>query len=256
MTDIEKIRNTFFAVYACKNRMEILKAFFKGQEPTKVILNNGIQINSLEGPLSAVRLIFGNEVYNPRNLPIQKNDIVVDIGANVGIFTLYASCKTKNAIYAFEPYDENFEFLNKNIYLNNLDYIFTYRLAVTDKIGTAKLFLSETCEGHMLYDHVIKGKLENYIEVPATTLQEIMDNNGLHRIDFLKLDCEGQEGTILKSTPQTYLAKVKKIAMEFHDNLSVYKHNFIQRILDENDFFTNLIWNGKSSYGYIYAWKK
>jgi FkbM family methyltransferase len=254
MIDIEILKNSLFVIQACRNRMEIVKAYLKRQEPAKIILNNGLQIIGAEGPLWAARLIFGDEVYNPWNFLIQENDIVVDIGANIGVFALYAACKTKNAVYAYEPYPENFESLVQNIHLNNLDHIHPFRLAVTDEIGEAMLFLSETCEGHMVYDNIIKGKLDHYINVPTITLQEIIEFNELERIDFLKMDCEGQEGAILKSTPGIYLKKIKKIVLEFHDALSDYKHQFIQKILVENGFDTKLIWDGKSHYGYIYAW--
>jgi Ni,Fe-hydrogenase I small subunit len=98
-------------------------------------------------------------------------------------------------------------------------------------------------------------KPETYVEVPTTTLQEIMDSNNLERIDFLKLECEGAESSILHSTPGDYLKRVKKIAMEFHDHLSALNHQDIQKLLEEVGFTTRLKWDGKSPLGYMYAWR-
>ncbi len=95
--------------------------------------------------------------------------------------------------------------------------------------------------------------MENYIEVHAITLQRIMDDNNLERIDFLKLDCEGSEGSILMSTPRGYLERIQKVAMEFHDNVSQLKHDEIQRLMEEVGFVTSLVWDGDSPFGYLYG---
>ena len=51
--------------------------------------------------------------YNPLHLHIERNDIVVDIGANIGIFTVFAASITRKTVYAFEPFPNNFEVLRK-----------------------------------------------------------------------------------------------------------------------------------------------
>ncbi len=192
-------KTILIGIHEFKNWRDISIATITGQRPTTVILRNGIQIdapgdNTL---LDMVHEIFFRKAYNPANLPIETNDIVVDIGANIGVFTLFAASRTKNTVYAFEPFPGNVEFLDRNIHTNCLDNVITHKVAVSDKIGRVKLFLSEISGGHLLFDHNIKGKLDKYIEVPAITLQRIMDDNNLERIDFLKLDCEGSEGSIL-----------------------------------------------------------
>lgn len=159
------------------------------------------------------------------------------------------------SMYAFEPFPRNVEFLDRNIRTNGVHNVTTHCVAVSDKIGSAKLFLSRISGGHLLFDHNIKGKLEKYVKVPTITLQRMMDDNCLEQIDFLKLDCEGSEGSILMSTPRDYLQRVRKIAMEFHDNASQLKHDEIQKLLKEIGFVTKLNWNGKSPFGYLYATK-
>lgn len=196
---------------------------------------------------------YFRNVYSPVNFPIKNNDIVVDIGANIGVFTLFAASRTQNTVYAFEPFPKNVEYFNRNINKNGLHNVIIHSVAVSDKIGSAKLFLSEISGGHLLFDHNIKGKLEKYTEVPTITLQKIMDDNNLEKIDFLKLDCEGSEGAILASTPRDYLKRIGNIAMEFHDNVSPLKHDDIKRLLEEAGFVTKLNWSGKSPFGYLYG---
>jgi len=267
--------NVALAARAYENWPEVIAAIAKKQEPAKVILKNGFTIEAEVGLRFLVREIFFTRVYNPSYLPIEDNDIVVDIGANNGIFTLFAASITHNAVHAFEPSPRNIEVLRRNITANGLHHVTAHCYAVSDKPGSAKLFLNAADgQQNLLSDQILPAKIEQYktctdvnyliprndeavtsIEVPTTTLQEIIDSNNLERIDFLKLDCEGAESPILQSTPTSYLQRVRKIAMEFHDHLSELNHNDLQHILESAGFHTRLKWDGRSPLGYMYAWQ-
>ncbi len=162
--------------------------------------------------------------------------------------------KTKNKIYAFEPFPENVEFLKHNIEQNNChNIILVDCVAISDKNGTEKLYISEISGGQLLFDHNIKGQLNRYIEVPSKTLERIIDENVLNQIDFLKMDCEGSEGQILKAAPIGCLERIKKIAMEFHDNVSLLNHDKIVNLLENCGFQCRLKWDGESPFGYLFA---
>ncbi|HYT42261.1 MAG TPA: FkbM family methyltransferase [Methylomirabilota bacterium] len=269
------VGNVVLAARAYENWAEVITATAKRQEPATIILKNGLTIEAEMGLRFVVREIFFKRVYTPAYLPIEDNDIVVDIGANNGVFTIFAASFTHNAIHAFEPSPRNLEFLRRNIAVNKLHQVIVHDCAVSDKVGSAKLFINSP-EGmqNMLSDHILPDKIEqyktrtdvnylilgadkseNYIKVPTTTLPEIMDRNNLDHIDFLKLDCEGAEGGILQSTSTAYFKRVRKIALEFHDHLSELDHSAIQKILERTGFTTRLKWNSKSPLGYIYAWR-
>ena len=264
--------NAVLALENYKNWPEVLLSIATRREPAKVILKSGMQIQAAEHLKFLVSEIFFMKMYNPINLPIGENDIVVDIGAHNGIFTLFAASKTKKMIYAFEPAPASFEFLKRNIETNKLNNVLAYNAAVSGKVGSAKLLLStESDWQHMLVEQINPDKVEEYklifplpgsenpeqcVEVPTTTLQEIIDSNHLEQIDFLKMDCQGSEGLILQSTPQQYLKKIRKIAMEFHNQLSNFDNNDIQKMLEEADFTTELKWDSNSSSeGFLFAWR-
>ncbi|GAC1346442.1 MAG: FkbM family methyltransferase [Ktedonobacteraceae bacterium] len=271
-------KKIFLATQKFKNWPEVITSIVKRQETIKLVLRNGVQIEVAENLLWLVNEIFFNHVYNPVNLQIGDNDIVVDIGAHVGAFTLLAASITQNTVYAFEPSPQNFESLKRNIHANGLTKVIAHNSAVSDKVGTTKLILHyKTSVGNTLFEHFSPDKLEKYktsegdlafdppilgtgkpeklVEVPTTTLQDIMDRNNIQQLDFLKMDCEGSEGSILHSLPQEYLKRVKKIAMEFHDHLSVFSHDEIQKLLGEAGFITILQWDNQSAFGYLYAWR-
>jgi len=250
MNNFYLAREILLSIREHKNWVEISKLILKGKKYTKVILRNGMQIEApIDNPLlQIVHKIYFKNVYNPVYLPINANDIVVDIGANIGVFTLFAASKTTNKVFAFEPFPENFLFLNQNINRNCLKNVIAYETAVSDKIGSDKLFCDESGGGHTMLE-----KLETYVEVPTTTLQKIIDTNNIKQVDFLKIDCEGAEGLILNSTPLEYLKKVRKISIEFHDNVSSLKHENLSRLLEQSGFNMQLNWDGKSQFGYLYG---
>ncbi|MFQ5905309.1 MAG: FkbM family methyltransferase [bacterium] len=238
-----------------RNWREITLSTLKGQTLSRIILRNGIEIcapddNTL---LSMVHEILLKKIYTPLFLPIEPDDIVVDIGANIGVFTLYAAKRTRNTVYAFEPFPGNAEFLRRNAERSGFSNIITRASAIGCKVGTARLYLSRISGGHRLFDHYGEIKLRTFIEVPMTTLERVIDDNSIKQIDFLKMDCEGAEGSILTSTRPEYLMRIRKIAMEFHDDATQATHDAIQGLLERTGFLTRLSWDGKSPYGYIYA---
>ena len=261
MNIIKRLRRTtskyLFVAQRCKNRREIFITLIKGNKPSSVVLEDGIHVYAPENNelLKMMQEIFFENAYTPSNLSIEANDTVVDLGANIGVFTLFAARKTRSPVYAFEPFPESFEYLSRNVQTNGLHNVIAHDKAVYDKIGTAKLFLHKSSGRHLISPDYAKTKLERYVEVPTTTLRQIMDGNNLKQIDFLKLDCEGSEATILPSTPLEYLQRIRKIAMEFHDSPAGSEHKKIESLLMRAGFATWLRWDGTSRFGYLYGLK-
>lgn len=230
-----KLNNIVALIQKYRNWRQICIQTVKGQEINMITLRNGLQIGAARDShlLVIMNEIFRMKVYNPPGFAIGANDIVVDIGANIGVFTLFAAQQTQNRVYSFEPFQGNVEFLNRNVNNNGLSNVIVHSVAVSAMNGYTKLFLAEIPGGHLLFDHNIRGKLEEYVTIPTITLQRIIDENNLQKIDFLKMDCEGTEGSILISTPKDYLQRIRKISMEFHDNVSELKHEEIRKLLEE-----------------------
>jgi FkbM family methyltransferase len=139
----------------------------------------------------------------------EPNSIVLDIGANVGYFTLIAAKKAKTGkIFSFEPVSELCEQLRKNIEENKLNNVEINRLAVGEHNQDAVIFLSGS-------DNQGMSSLrppENFagISQPIRTIR--IDNwaieNNIKKIDVIKLDIEGSELSALKGMDQT-LNKLK-----------------------------------------------
>jgi FkbM family methyltransferase len=249
------IWDMLFAVQCCRNWREIVRSLIANQIPERVILKDGTTLRSPENPLFIIREIYFERVYNPPELEIRSGDLVIDIGANVGIFSTFAAARSQRQVYAFEPLPLNCQFLKQNMADNRLSQITPVCSAVSAHTGTVKLYTTQSPSGNLLFNHNVQGKIEQYIEVSSTTLSAIMEEYDLQTIDFMKMDCEGAEGEILQSTPPEHLRRVNKLAMEFHDNVSSLKHSEIQHLLEQCGFKTACRWNGRSPFGYLYAWQ-
>lgn len=270
-----KIENTIDATQKYRNWPAVVIEMAKKKEPQRLILKNGLQLEAPVGLKDLVNEIFFWKMYTPAPLSIGSNSVVVDIGANTGVFTIYAASLTHNVVYAFEPFPETFEVLQRNIKANGLRHVIPFCTALSGTIGSARLFLNpDDCRQNLLTEHILPGKVQEYqpredlaylqhdmqmpgshVEVPTTTLQAFMDTYSIEHIDFLKLDCEGAESSILQSTPWTYLQQVRNISMEFHDHLSPVNHTELQKLLEDAGFKTSLKWEAGSPLGLLYSWR-
>lgn len=177
---------------------------------TRTGLKIKIRTNSTD--IMAFTHVWLIEEYSNPGFDLCESDKVIDIGAHIGLFTLFASQFCKNGkIYCFEPVKENYDLLLSNVALNNLSNVSTFNVAVTDKTSTVRIFLNKDESGHSMFTQDF-----NSIEVESTTLKNIFDENNIVTCDFIKMDCEGAEYDIIRSLPQEYFTKIKKMIIEYH----------------------------------------
>jgi FkbM family methyltransferase len=152
------------------------------------------------------------EEYKKSGFQINQNDVVIDIGAHIGLFTLYASqfC-TKGSIFSFEPMKDNYQLLLENIKLNNLKQVKFFNLAVSNSNDPIKLFINDDESGHSMFSQSSQN-----LTVNSISLKRIFDENQIEYCNFLKLDCEGAEYEIIKNLPLSYFEKIDKMIIEYH----------------------------------------
>lgn len=189
------------------------------------------------------------EYYNPVFMKINENDIVFDIGANNGFFTVYAGLKARSGrIIAFEPVKELFEKIRANIKLNKLTNVSVENVAVSNKNTFEKFFISKEHNGfHSMFR---RNDSDEQIEVKNLKLENYCLEKNIDHIDFLKLDCEGAEYDIILNLTIGFISKIKRISLEYHDNITNHKHEEIADFLKKNNFIVDC----KS--GFLYAVNK
>jgi FkbM family methyltransferase len=147
----------------------------------------------------------------------KKSQVILDIGANTGIFSMLAQNNNGSAkVIAIEPVNVNFEVLSKNIVQNKFK-INAEKVALSDKEGVAKMFMlkdqlnymtSVNDDRYALHPE-IKGNTEVVeIEVPIKPFTYIFDKFKLDKIDLIKIDVEGHEITVLNAM-LPYIEKYK-----------------------------------------------
>lgn len=244
----------YFTLFYTKKRLKLFLDFFLGK-PLTYVLKEGIILKTEKRDIRAalaVHEIYVQQVYT-NVLGIEKGDLVVDIGATNGDFSIFAAKKTPQKVIACEPCPENIRLLKLNIKHNYIKNIIVEDSAIGDGQRRRKIFLSNTSEQHSFYkrDINIKWKKESYVK--TLSLVDLFNKYQLKQIGFLKIDCEGAEGEIFKSTPISYLKRINKISLEFHDAVSILNHRQIMKLLENAGFKVWLKGNDKAVYGYIYA---
>lgn len=157
------------------------------------------------------------KIYNKKGFDIEPEDTIIDIGAHIGTFTIFASKLAKHGrVYAFEPAKNNFQILSQNIKLNKIRNAFPYELGVSSKSGKKILYFPDgkLTDAPSFYKMHVKMKK---VAIPVISLKDLVKQNGIKKVDFLKIDCEGGEYEILYGCPKEVLNKVEKISMEYHN---------------------------------------
>jgi FkbM family methyltransferase len=171
-----------------------------------------IHLSNCPTDIATVFIVFIRRCYGD----IAKGSVVVDIGANIGTFAIYAARSGAALVYAYEPSRESFELLCKNIDANRLrDRVNVFRTAVTDKEGDTVAFPIESSPENSIGADQDSGNCDI---VPTTTLSAILAAHQLDAVDCAKIDCEGAEYAIVLESPVQVWDGIREIKMEYHQS--------------------------------------
>jgi FkbM family methyltransferase len=196
---------------------------------TKTVSHNNINIDLVDCNYTTRYRIDTFASKEPETLQwidtFDPNSVLWDIGANVGLYTCYAS-KTKNCtVYAFEPSFFNLELLARNIFNNDLQSKVTVLpVALSNSNSTSKFSLSTTTRGGALstfdkdYGHDGNPLESKFVyNTVGFTCDNILSSLNLKSPDYIKIDVDGIEHLILEGSRKT-LESVKSILVEINDD--------------------------------------
>lgn len=162
-----------------------------------------------------------------------KDRIVIDIGANIGAFSLYAAALGAKKVISVEPISASYNTFLKNIHRMGLTNITTYKKIVAEKGNQfLPVSLNANAGANSMYN-----VSDNYEVVETITFSEIMDQVAGHDI-LLKLDCEGGEYDVILTASHHDFVRINEIMMEIHTDLHP-KHKgkeVIEQVLTKNGF--------------------
>jgi FkbM family methyltransferase len=149
-----------------------------------------------------------------KHCAIPADSFVVDVGANVGVFSLFAA-RAARFVYALEPASSNFSRLVSNV--SHQQNVVPLNFACSGRDGRASLDLSNNPVSFSLMTGCSPDRHET---VDVITLGTLFERYKIGRCDFLKLDCEGSEFEIILNSEASLMGRITRIVMEYHDHLS------------------------------------
>lgn len=164
---------------------------------------------------------------------LKKDDVLLDIGANIGLYSLYASkiIGDNGKIISFEPFEQNFQSFTKNISLNSFTNIQVEKKAVGAENGTINLYYNQDEKNLGM---VSTQSIENSIseKVLIISIDQFLEASKTKKIDFVKIDIEGHEFKALKGMQNTLLKYKPTILIEILvENKSIDNKEFIHEFL-------------------------
>lgn len=161
-----------------------------------------------------------------RALP--KGAVLFDIGANVGMYSIFAALAREAKVVAFEPESQNFAILNRNIALNRMDQrIQAYCIALSDRTGPDRLYLSEQHPGMSCHSlgaevgHDLKPRPAAFVQGAfAVRLDDWIGAGALPVPGFVKIDVDGFEHRVLRGMAQTLRdSRVASLLIELNPHI-------------------------------------
>ena len=150
--------------------------------------------------------------------------VVVDVGANIGWYTLRAARRAKK-VYAFEPEPTNYELLQKAVRANGFSNVELEKLIVGDTDGETDLFLSIDAGRHSTV-----RKSGRKITVKCTTLDSFLPTQ---TIDVLKVDVEGAESRVLAGADEGIKGgRIRNIIMELNPEFPMNRLQEYQKLYE------------------------
>lgn len=216
-------------------------------------IRGGVTVNVPKRMMPTYKECFFDDTYFkgfPKEIAARKLDTVMDVGANVGYFSLSLFSRFPAAqVFAFEPMKVNFSLLETYRAAHPHLSWYPENKAISNNTDPISLFFDQsdsfTTAATISHD---SGQADE-IQVEATTLEEVFNQFGLDQIDFLKLDCEGSEYQILYAAPPDVLTRIRAMSIETHkQHQPMHNKQELAAFLRKNHFSVNL------EKDHIWAW--
>jgi FkbM family methyltransferase len=176
--------------------------------------------------------------YLPRDWKRVDTPTVVDVGANIGVFTVWAARELgAGRIVAVEPDPEPARQLRDNLALNRIDDVAVLEAALGGERREATLYRRGSAAMNTLFPRDHYG---SHFEIGKTvrvlTLDDVFERCNIERCDLLKLDCEGAEYEALFGASPDLLARIHHVVAECHVGLTDHDPDALQGFLEEHGF--------------------
>ena len=161
----------------------------------------------------------GHEEHLSQRFTPREGDTVIDIGAHIGRYTITSSKQVGSTgkVVAIEADPDNFQLLKRNIALNNLTNVLPLNYAVFSTRTRMKLYEQSASAKYNSVMLARAAKTKNYVEVNADTLDNILKQNGINQVNWIKIDVEGAEFEVLRGSTKMLSGENVSLLVEIHN---------------------------------------
>ena len=217
----------------------LIRDIFRLQRPAYLaVASDGTAMRLL--PLRGEYFFFFDNVLRrdclQGGLALRPGDTVLDVGANIGSFTVVAArlVGPEGSVFAFEPDPKAFDRLRENVEVNKLTNVRCLPYAIGGRRGSFEFFSHDRPNFSSLFGGVDRRGMDGMTATTAEvrTLADAVAELGLARIDLLKLDCEGAEYEIFETIDPDLAGLVAQLAMETHAVPGRSRRALIDRLVE------------------------
>jgi FkbM family methyltransferase len=180
----------------------------------------GLKFRGARAGLSFADGLYERPVQRALGDALRPRDVFIDIGANVGFFTILGArlVGPSGSVYAFEPLTENAEAVRRNAALNSFGHVLVREEAISDASGEARIYLTEHDGGATLCSTgIVPIDVTGETVVQRRALDELIAQGEVRPPSLIKLDVEGAELEALRGMKDTLIRHRPKILYEVDD---------------------------------------
>jgi len=194
------------------------------KSPNGKLKVNGLKLDIEDNPSGGVAPIVAREiegVYRLDDIPFEDGDVALDVGAHVGVVSIYLAKKHPEiTVHAFEPLPENYRRLLRNIQANGVENVVAHDVAMTGD-GRPLTIVADPQSNSGGASAYVAEEAGEGVEVQSVTLAQALDEYEIDRCRLLKIDVEGAEYEVLGDP--SVLDRFEYLCGEFHDNSRLRK---------------------------------
>jgi len=206
----------------------------------KIRLPNGLDCYSLSQRETEYIYseVFSDQQYIRNNIVVREGDCVFDVGANIGLFTLFINQIQRDLkLFAFEPIEQVFAVLDANIHLHNLTNVSLFKHGLSSENDVERVFTfypnmpgnsttrpkDKVAQRDVMIKAIGQEQTDYFfhnaqVVGEVRTLSRVIKDLSIASIDLLKIDVEGEELAVIQGIEPDDWLKVRQIVAEVHDS--------------------------------------
>jgi FkbM family methyltransferase len=227
---VDFLRRKIFLYRNFRNGSELYTSWLRGTPCDEAVFKNGLVIQHPHGNPGLAGMIleiWHRKVYTGSFYTPQPNDLIVDGGANIGVFSVHVSqlCATAKVV-AMEPFQENFAYLRRNLETARATAVDARPIALGNRTGFAKMkVVGNRSQDHQVVnpnspaDTIACNPTQDPDTIQTICFLDLMKEIGSREVALFKCDIEGSEVDLLGDAQPEQLLQIKRLAIEYHDNI-------------------------------------